>query len=73
MKKLITKALMKRLDVLSTKAPGNVPAIVFIEPQGDKWLVLEDYHRGKRKSFTINHYDDYVNRGSIVFINNLTE
>ena len=71
MKKTITKALVKRLDALSSKAPNNVPAIVFIAPQGGEWLVTEDYHRGKRKQFTINAPDGYVNRGSIVFIEDL--
>ena len=65
------KALLKRLDVLSVKVPSNIPAIVFIEQQGDEYLVTEHYHRGKHrvryKPFTINDPVKYEAKGGVIF------
>jgi len=70
MKKTAIKALLKRLDALSVNVVSDVPYMTFIEQEGDKFSVVEQYSSpwgGKCKRFIFDSPDEYISKGGIVF------
>ena len=76
MKKKISGAILKRLDALNNKKLSDVPAIVFISPNGEVYKVVEHYYspQGNRyRRFTVNSPDEYVSKGGIILIDDIED